>query len=141
MANTYRAVSARGIALHGEDVVDLDLSVIEEADMIAAGHLEIVPRSYRVLSNNYAAGEQGETVDLALPIEVEAALISGGHLVRVDPDETPAGNASRDEWADYALAHGASADDLVDEDGKPLGRNELREKYGSTDPHSTEKEV
>jgi hypothetical protein len=84
MSNTYRAVSDRGIALHGKDTFEADLSPVDEADELAGGHLEIVPRTYRVLSNNYSAGKQGDLVDLALPVENEAALIAGGHIERVD---------------------------------------------------------
>lgn len=80
--NTYRAVSDRAKALHGEDVFEAELTPAEEADQLSAGHLEIVPRAYKVLSNNYSAGEQGDVVDLALPVETEAALIAGGHIER-----------------------------------------------------------
>jgi len=83
MGNLYAPTSERAKALHGEKPVELDLTAIEEADQIGAGHLEIVPRTYRVLSNNFAAGEQGSDVDLAMPVEQEAALIQGGHIERV----------------------------------------------------------
>jgi hypothetical protein len=79
---SYRPVSLRAKALHGDDAFEADLSAAEEADQLAGGHLEIVPRPYRVLSNNYSAGKQGDTVDLALPVETEAALILGGHIER-----------------------------------------------------------
>lgn len=45
--------------------------------------------------------------------------------------EEPAGNASRDDWAAYAKAKGATDEDLVDKDGKDLGQRALREKYGT----------
>lgn len=49
-----------------------------------------------------------------------------------DPDAEPAGNASRDDWAAYATTvKGAKPEDLLDGDGKDLGRDELREKYGT----------
>ena len=85
MPNTYRPVSDRAKALYGDDDLDLDLSVTDEADALAGGHLEIAPRPYKVLVNNYAEGEQGETVDLSLPVENEGALIAGGILERADP--------------------------------------------------------
>lgn len=84
MPNNYRPVSDRAKAIHGVEPFEADLSAVEEADEIGAGHLEIVPRTYKVLTNNFAGGEQGETVDLALLVEEEAALIQGGHLERVD---------------------------------------------------------
>ena len=83
-ANTYRAVSDRAKALNGEDDFEAELTPAEEADQLSAGHLEIVPRAYKVLTNNYSAGKQGDVVDLALPVETESALIAGGHIERVD---------------------------------------------------------
>lgn len=82
--NTYKPVSARAKALYGSDDFDTELSAAEERDQLEAGHLEIVPREYEVLSNNLAAGKQGEEVTLALPVETEAALIEGGHIKRVE---------------------------------------------------------
>lgn len=84
MTNTYKAVSAVGEHYYGEGVTEHDLSPSEEQDALNGGHLEIVPRRYEVLSDNYAAGEQGAVVELALLKENEAALISGGHIKRVD---------------------------------------------------------
>ena len=82
--NTYRPVSDRAKALYGEDDFEADFSASDERDHLEGGHLEIVPRPYRVLSDNYSAGKQGEVVDLALPVDIEAALVSGGHLERAD---------------------------------------------------------
>lgn len=46
--------------------------------------------------------------------------------------EEPAGNASRDVWAEYAVqVKDAKPADLVDDDGKELGRDELRTKFGT----------
>jgi hypothetical protein len=129
MPNTYRPVSDRAKALHGTDDLDLDLTAIEERDELDGGHLEIVPRLYKVLVNNFAAGEQGSTVELALPVENEKALLVGGILERDEWEGQPSGNASRDEWAAWALAHGATDEDLLGDDGEPLGRNELRDKF------------
>lgn len=84
MTNTYKAISVVGEHYFGEGTVELDLSAAEEQDALSGGHLEIVPRAYRVLSDNYAAGKQGDTVELALLKEQEAALIQGGHLELVE---------------------------------------------------------
>jgi hypothetical protein len=81
---TYRPVSERAKALFGKDDFDAEYAAAEEHDYLSGGHLEIVPSTYKVLSNNFAAGEQGDTVELALPVETEAALIQGGHIERVD---------------------------------------------------------
>ncbi|CAI9417347.1 hypothetical protein [Nocardioides sp. T2.26MG-1] len=49
-----------------------------------------------------------------------------------DPDAEPAGNASRDAWADWAKrVKGATDADLVDTDGKDLGRDEIKAKFGT----------
>ncbi len=83
MTNTYRPLSVSAKSAHGEGVVELDLSVMDEKDALDGGHLEIAPRKYRVLSDNYAADAQGAVVELALLKENDAALIQGGHLERV----------------------------------------------------------
>lgn len=85
MGNLYSPVSARAKALHGDKPFEAEFSASEEQDQLDAGHLEIVPRPYEVLSNNYSAGEQGDVVDLALLVEHESALIAGGHIQRVQP--------------------------------------------------------
>lgn len=87
MTNTYRPVSEYGKAVFGEDVFDGDFTAAEERDHLDGGHLEIVPREYKVTSENYAAGKQGEVVELALPVEVEAAQVFGGHIERVQPEQ------------------------------------------------------
>lgn len=84
MSNTYKAVSERALTLYGEDVFGADLSAVEERDQIEGGHLVIVPRLYKVLTNNYSAAEQGKTFEAALLVEQEAALIGGGHIERAD---------------------------------------------------------
>lgn len=91
MPNTYKAASVVGEHYFGGGVSELDLSPSEERDALDGGHLEIVPRKYRVLSDNYSAGKQGAVVELALLKEIEAALIQGGHLERADAlKESPA---------------------------------------------------
>ena len=82
---TYKPVSARAVALYGDAPFEADLSAVEEADAVSAGHLEIVARPYKVLSNNFADGKQGSTVDLALNVDNEAALLAGGHIERAKP--------------------------------------------------------
>lgn len=43
-----------------------------------------------------------------------------------DQSEPPAGNASKDAWAEYAVATGADPDDVA-----AMSRNELRDRYGN----------
>jgi hypothetical protein len=85
MTNTYRALSPAARAAFDDGVFDREFTPAEEQDWLASGLLELVPRTYRVLSNNYAAAKQGETFEGALLKENEGALISGGHIERVDP--------------------------------------------------------
>ena len=109
MTNTYRAVSEYGKATYGDDAVDLDLSVMDEKDALDGGHLEIVPRRYMVLSDNFSGGPQGGEYMGALRKENEAALIQGGHIKRAD--EPPAAPPPGDGKA-------ASMKDLTAEGGK-----------------------
>ena len=88
MSNHYRPLSERAKALHGDEDFEADYTAAEERDHLDGGHLEIVPRTYKVLVNNFTtdgqAVEQGSTVDLALSVETEGALLSGGVLERDD---------------------------------------------------------
>jgi hypothetical protein len=89
MINTYKATDEYGRAIFGEDVFDADFAAGEEKDHLDGGHLEIVPRNYTVLSDNFSGGAKGETYSAALLKEIEAALIAGGHIARVS-DAKPA---------------------------------------------------
>lgn len=84
MTNTYKAVSAYGKAVFGEDVFDGDFDATEEKDLLDAGHVEIVPRKYTVLTNNFSGGSQGSEYNAGLLKDVETALLAGGHLRRVE---------------------------------------------------------
>jgi len=93
MTNTYRALSVSAKSQYGDGVVDLDLSVMDERDALDGGHLEIVPRPYKVLSDNFSGGPQNGQYEGALRKETETALIAGGHIERVDkhpPADPPA---------------------------------------------------
>lgn len=92
MSNVYKPLTEYAEVLYGPGTGERDLSAVQEKDALDGGHLEIVPRKYKVLSTNYAAGKQGVVVDLTLLSEIEAALISGGHLERVE-SEPPAPKA------------------------------------------------
>lgn len=84
MTNTYRSTSEYGRAIFGEDVFDGDFTAAEEKDHLDGGHLEIVPRKYTVLSDNFSGGEKGSEYVAALPKDIETALLQGYHLQRVD---------------------------------------------------------
>jgi hypothetical protein len=93
VTNQYRVLVPAVVALYEDGVFERDLSPVEEQDLLDRGWLEIVPRPYRVLSDNYTVDgspvPQGAVVELALPVEVEAALIAGGHLERCRRDAQP----------------------------------------------------
>lgn len=56
---------------------------------------------------------------------LDSSHLAGGADVTASVDE-PAGNASKEEWVEFARSRGASEEDVAD-----LNRNELREKYQS----------
>ena len=82
--NTYKATSPAAAAAFADGVFEREFTPSEEKDWLDSGLLELVPRTYRVLSNNYSAGGQGETFEGSYLVENEAALIQGGHIERVD---------------------------------------------------------
>jgi hypothetical protein len=86
--NTYRALTPAGVAAFADGVFERDFTVTEEKDWLASGVVELVPRTYKVLSTNY---EQplGTTFDAAFLIEVEASRVAGGHIERVAPPAKP----------------------------------------------------
>ena len=91
MSNRYKPVSDRAKATYGEGEFEAVLSPAEEQDAVSSGHLERVPRRYKVLSDNYTAAgvAQGQTFEATYPVENEAALIFGGHIERVDDKLEP----------------------------------------------------
>lgn len=95
MANTYRSLDVVAEHHFGEGEFEHDFTPTEEADWLAAGHLELVPRTYKQLSNNYSAAKQGETFEAAFLVETEAALVAGGHIERV-ADPKPKSRTKRD---------------------------------------------
>lgn len=84
--NTYRAKSKAAAAAFSDGVFEHEFTPAEEQDRLSSGLIELVPRKYKVLSNNYEAGKQGDEVELALLVDIESALIKGGHLERVEPE-------------------------------------------------------
>lgn len=89
MTNTYKALSQAAVAAFDDGVFERDFSPSEEKDWLDSGLLELVPRTYKVLSNNFADGKQGDQIEAAYLVEIEQALIQGGHLERVDPKPAP----------------------------------------------------
>lgn len=109
MTNTYRPLSVAAKSQYGDAVVSLDLSVMDEKDAIDGNHLEIVPRAYKILSDNFSGGPQDSEWMGALRVETEAALIQGGHIQRID-----AGGATT--FKDLSVAGGDPAPETPVED-------------------------
>jgi hypothetical protein len=86
--NTYKALTTAAVAAFADGVFEREFTAVQEKDALDAGLLEIVPRTYKVLSNNFAEGAQGDEVQLALLVEQESALLQGGHIERVDKPAT-----------------------------------------------------
>lgn len=99
--NQYKARTSAAEGLFGSEQFDREFSAIEERDYLDRGLLEIVPRPYRVLSDNYTIDGKpvphDEIVELAFPVEIEAALVNGGHLERVRRDARPTVDVDSDE--------------------------------------------
>lgn len=96
MTNQYKATSAYGKAIFGEDVFDGDFTAGEEKDHLDGGHLELVPRDYEVTSDDFSGGPKGSMYTAALVKEIEESLIAGYHLVRKDA-EPPVDDADDDD--------------------------------------------
>ena len=111
MSNTYRALTPQAEAVFAPGVFEADFSPMEEKDRIDGGLIEIVPRAYRVLTDNFSGGPQGAEYKGALRIEVEQALIQGGHIERVgdDPVLKPAADGSESTFKELAADGGKSA--------------------------------
>jgi hypothetical protein len=88
MSNQYRALSPSAKAAYSDGVFDAEFTVEQERDVLGNGVLELVPRQYRVLVDNYRLSS-GEVFEGAYPIELEAALIDGGVIERVRRDAVP----------------------------------------------------
>lgn len=90
MSNQYRATSPAAIAAYGDGVLELDLSRWDEDDALRSGVLELVPRPYRVLVDNYNVDgvpvPMDAVIEAAFPVELEASLINGGVLARARRD-------------------------------------------------------
>jgi hypothetical protein len=93
MSNQYRATSRSAVAAYGPDVVELDLAPADEADRLGSGVLELVPRPYRVLVDNYSvdgvAVPEGAVIEATYLREIEESLIAGGVIERARRDAHP----------------------------------------------------
>lgn len=116
---------------------------LEDGTTLTAAVLS-VPLSAELLDQlaEIATDEADRTVSLTVVVDAEGTVtVDETPVLAGDADEAPAeptpadpvkprGNAGREEWATYATAKGATPEDLVDSEGAPLSRNEIRERWG-----------
>lgn len=88
MSNTYRALTPAAQAAFSVGVFEAEFTPSEEKDWLDSGLLELVPRTYRVLSDNFEVPKD-ELFERAYLKEPESALIGAGHIERVDEPEEP----------------------------------------------------
>lgn len=82
MSKPYKVTAPRPVldAEPGTEV-EFDLTAQEEADLVAAGRLEILPREYRNVGTSVVHdAEPGKKFTAALTAGQEQALIQGGHI-------------------------------------------------------------
>jgi hypothetical protein len=92
------------------------------------GPLVVAPEIHAAEGVKPVVGGEVHVDDSAAQSAKELAATEGamaGPVATAVGGEPPAGNASTDEWRDYATSRGATEDDV---DG--LSRDELRERYG-----------
>jgi hypothetical protein len=78
----YKAHSA-GFDVAVGDEFDGDFSAEEEAELLGAGRIEILPEEYEVVgSSRVQETNPGDTFMSPLPLELEAILVEGGHIVK-----------------------------------------------------------
>lgn len=92
MSNSYRVTGGVAVLDHEPgSVFDHEFTAGAEADLIAAGRIQIEPRRYRVTGNstvNEAA--PGDTFEGVFTVGQEAALLAAGTIKRDDPPPAPA---------------------------------------------------
>lgn len=67
------------------EILEHDFTAGEEADLLANGRLELVPREYRVIGTSKVCDtEPGKTFTHAFTVGQEGALLEGGHVERVE---------------------------------------------------------
>lgn len=119
MTNHYRALTDAGKARFEDGEFDADFSVSEEQDWLNGGVLELVPRPYKVLVDNYTIKGWAVPVDSTLtasfPIEIEAALLNGGVLERVDDSKESEDDAEEEPDAEPD-EEVADDEDVVDDE-------------------------
>lgn len=91
-------------------------------DQLAAGAKKVGAKSTRTSTRSTGSGSTSGS----------GGSGQGGDGKSGDDQSEPAGNASTEAWVKYATdVKGAKPEDLVDAKGEPLGRDDLKEKFGT----------
>jgi len=101
MTNQYRATSTAARAAYGPDVVELDLAADHEGDVLGSGVLQLEPRPYRVLVDNYSVDgvpvPEGAVIEATYRREIEESLLAGGVIERARRDAKPTVDVHEDD--------------------------------------------
>jgi hypothetical protein len=129
-ANTIVAHPKTGVPtvlLEGEEIPTWAKKLVGEhlGGSALVAERDSMPASAEVEELRETVAKQGQMI-----ADLHAALLGGGASEPEHADEAPAGNASREAWAEYAATKGASEDELKDPAEGGLSRDELRAKYG-----------
>lgn len=93
MGRRYVPLSEWARAIYGPDEFEAEFVATDERDLVLAGHIEVVPTRYVVMSDNFAAAPLDAEYEGALTMEQEAML--AGHLKRVDDEAPPKKRAAK----------------------------------------------
>lgn len=87
----YKVTAPRDVLDHEPgSVFEHDFAAAEEADLLANGRLELVPRDYEVVgSSRVCDTEPGGKFKAAFTVGQEQALLDGGHIERVAKKPAP----------------------------------------------------
>jgi hypothetical protein len=80
--------------------------------------------------NSGAAAQPGGFSGPPAVSQEEEMTDIGADTSTLSSSDQPAGNAKRDDWADFARGKGAPDEELVAPEEGGLTRDELRDKYG-----------
>lgn len=111
----YKVTSPREVLdVEPGGTLEHDFTAEEEADLVAAGRLEILPSEYRNIGGREVYGAQpGETFKAALTVPQAQLLVDGGHVELASSDSKSLDKMNLAELRAYAEQIGVQADTLA----------------------------
>lgn len=87
----YKVTAPRDVLDHEPgSVFEYDFTAADEADLLANGRLELVPREYEVVgASRVCDTKPGGKFKAAFTVGQEQALLDGGHIERVAKEKRP----------------------------------------------------